>query len=252
MKSVLKLCLLCVVLLSANTAASAQAEDRLTAEKEEVAKLAKKFSERYEQTKSLEPLIGEFFTPYFNANLPRSIYFQDLIVVDVVEADRYLLRRFYVSFNDFIYLRTVWAWQAGCKSSGIRCYPKNVLRTMRRDPLLADIFIDDDVDTKPLGSLKQLTRTINALEECTRIYRSRLSNFPRTRSPQYAVAYSAFEENMDNYFEPFGLPCDGEYDCYGLPKGSTIYQVTVPPALFLQIARVDGNMKVADVLPWMD
>ncbi len=66
MKSALKLVLLCSVLLSAHSAARAQAEDRLTAEKEEVIKLAKKFSERYEQTKSLEPLIGEFFTPPFN------------------------------------------------------------------------------------------------------------------------------------------------------------------------------------------
>jgi hypothetical protein len=147
-KTGLKLALICTVLLGATFAARAQDDDRLiAAEKEEVIKLAKKFSERYEQTKSLDPLIGEFFRPNFSRNLSRIWAWHELNLdrepslrgITSTPYGRRLLRRYYAAFSDYWFVSEIWHFQTGSHA-----FPENVKDVLSQEPLTVR-FVKDDV-----------------------------------------------------------------------------------------------------------
>lgn len=260
MKSALKLVLLCMVLLGATAAARAQTEDRLTAEKEEVIELAKKFSERYEQTKSLQPLIGEFFTPHFNRNLRKSPYFTknsfyQVIDLEVAKVDNSSLRRFYVGFTDVSYLSATWIWQNRVDESSDDFVPANVKKVIKREKLLAALLgsedsADDSDEALLFSSTADLERATLRLEEIRRLYQRHLRLFPNKKSSNFARKYAEFEGEVDRYFDPSGRPCTDF--CFGLDMGSMVYEVTVPPYHLLFIGKVDGEMKILEILLFDD
>lgn len=265
MKNVLRLALFCAVLLSANSAAHPQAQERLTAEKEEVIQLAKKFSERYEQTKSLEPLIGEFFTPYFNRNLPKNNFFR--VVVDLAQDriperralplkryDRQLLRRFYAGYTDAIALSFTWDMQFGCEEDGdnwkLNCdYPEDARTLLRQNPLWS--FHGNDDSVKPISSERDLERVTRNLESVNALYRRHLSSFPQTKTSRYLREFARTQVEADEFFVPSFDDCEDDDDCFGRPRGSRVYQVTIPPGQWIFIAKVNGKLKILEIVPYM-
>lgn len=264
MNRILKLSLICSVLLAAAAVARPQAEDRLAAEKEEVIKLAKKFSERYEQTKSLEPLIGEFFTPSFARNIRKSQFFR--LVVHFAHYDEYkplrferinrqLLRRFYVGYTDAIALSFTWGMQFGCEENGdnwkLRCdYPEDAKDLLRQNPLWASVVGNVD-GVKDISSARDLLRVTKNLEQVNAAYRVHLRSFPQNKTPQYLKELDRFEVEADDFFEPVFDDCDDDTDCLGRPSGSRIYRVAIPPGQWIFIAMVNGRLRVLEIFPYM-
>jgi hypothetical protein len=258
-KTVLKLALFCSVALAVNSAAHAQSEDRLTAEKEEVIKLAKKFSERYEQTKSLEPLIGEFFTPRFNHNLRKAELWQELDLIDEdnpelnrVDMSRIelpLLRRLYAGVIDAMYLSFTLGFQAGCVECPVDTV-EDAEKLAQRHPFGMG-FEDGFEQTRSSTSRDDVKKTVARLEFVSKIYRRHLRDFPKNKRAEYHRAIAHFEKVTDDYFDRRGgRPCETVEECGDLPLGTRGYIVTVPPAFFIYIAQEKGRLRIFEIVPF--
>lgn len=240
-----------VLLIVANPlAALAQATDK---DKAEALQLAIRFSKRMQRTQDVGPLINEFFTKASIENIygEGGMNGSDMIAPEViVKLNHRLKLKFFVAFFNFMYV----GWVYGLSTGNIpdhkvpieKLLPKNVLLLMKRDPWFSKLLTDSPTDDV-LNSLKELESVTKTMELIVRAYQSHLARSRKMSWQRYQKLLNSPKNLAAPYFGLSAHTCGESRNCPNLPDRTPVVTVSIPTIHYLDIARIDGQLRVVIV-----
>ncbi len=247
-------------------ALSAFANYAQTVNKDEIEaeKLARLFYQRLQRTKSITPLIPEFFADKsvenlitkYNQGLIKEIFTPDVLLA----ASRIDFRRYYISWMNFVYLQSFYYFSkyssmSHTDESDEKMFPPDVWRLIKDDSYvgpftgLSDKAKFDDAPLK-IESIKQLRSLINTFEKASSLMRKHVGNGIKT-TPQYKETIDDFQTRFRLY-KPWTSGCSkSDGNCYGLPINSKIIVVNIP---FFRIyfARTVEHMRIVNLMMFIE
>jgi len=224
------------------------------AEKEKALRVAFAFARRLERTSDFGPLVKEFFArDYLDGYLRdgRTNWLAPLERETAARASREELQRFHVAVLNVAYLGSTYAVVRyfASRSEPVpdsELIPPDLIKLIENHPYTAAHrgaeggyeFLAEKID-----GVERLRSYTDLLERAVGILRRRAAE--ETRSKERRVSLSeTFEIG-----EPKVEVC--AKSCLGLPAGTKLFRVNVH-AFQLQLAEVEGEMKVVSVGPYSD
>jgi hypothetical protein len=216
---------------------------------EKVSKFVRSFVQRLEQTKDFKPVVEKFFAAdYLDGYLHdgNTNWFLNLNRETAASASRAELQRFYVAllnsgYLSFVYLLSQYPYAAEGGIPEEKLIPPDVLEFIDNHPYTAKYkrrpdsydFLAENID-----SVERLRSYIDLLEGIAGLMRRRVTSV----GPENSRDYQRMLEDLD---APTASNCAA--DCLGLPKGTQIFDVSVP-LFHLQVAEIKGELKVISAI----
>lgn len=250
-----------VVCLNSFTFAQSVSEsDKLKiteAETQEAQDLAKKFTERFLETKDLAPLLSEFYFSDFidrykkfqsqkDRQSAKNLFVSGLLFDSkvIAEGSSEEWKRFYISAHNFVLLPLVAMLKNAKDNPGreddfdvVKFYSPSVVDLLNKNPNLADV-IQKKGDYKPVATAEELRNATATLEKALAITRKKQSNSLVLKIDDKKLT-KIFEED---YFKPeIEFADDGEYN---FPKDTHFIFIKTPIFMQLMLARDKDKLKI--------
>jgi hypothetical protein len=227
-------------------------EDQLSPnESQEVDQFVREFNKRLRLTRDLTPFQTEPLAREMSDKVLLDKGFSKPVSKDLISRSNLKeLRRLWIAMLNLGYLSELYIYaRTSVKGLGrtselplAQQYPSDVVRLMKRNPLLSKWLEENDSD-----SSEQIAKTIEQLRSLTSTYqkaatlmRARFKAHPPEQTRQY-------RQNIAYLSKHLGVvrisTCNSEKDCAGLPLHTKTITVNIP-ALTLMLVRIDGQLKI--------
>jgi hypothetical protein len=228
-----------------------EAREEVAAEK--VERFARSFWHNLEEKKDFGPLVKEFFAPDYLSG-----YLQDketnwFLTLDPAVAARVSpaeLQRYHVALMNLAYLSA--AYFVGQSPSEDETVPDEKLVA----PGVADLVLHHpytsahrgakggyDYLEEKIDSAERLRGYTELLESTAALFRRNLKKAEAGKRKDYRAPV---EDLLEDSVRARSWVCSRE--CFNLPNGTKLFQVSVP-VFRLQIAELDGELKIISVMP---
>ena len=226
-------------------------------EAQEAQDLARNFTARFLATKSLAPLLDEFYFSDFidrykkyqslenskavnNLFVPGLTYYYEAIG----ELSSEQWRRFYIAAHDFVLLGFVAALKNAKDNPTkeddfdvVKFYSPSVVALLDKNPNLANV-IQKQGDYKSIGSAEELRSATTTLEQALKIIREKQSSSPLLEINDKQLA-KIFKKD---YFKPQLQVVDEEY--FGFPANTRFILVKTPIGMQLMLSKDKDKLKI--------
>ena len=223
-------------------------------EMDKAAKYALSFSQSLEQAKDFKPIIGKFFAASY---LDGYLHDDDkswLLNLDrdtaamVTKAE---LQRFYVASMNAGYLSCLYVISQYPSSSEPiqheKLIPADIVQLIKNHPYTATYKHDTgnfDYLAEHIDSVGRLRSYTDLLERVSALMRKHVTSVGAEHSREYRAMLEDWGWTFDLY-KPKVRICATE--CFGLPKGTKLFQVNVP-VFRLQLAEISGQLKIVSAV----
>ena len=214
---------------------------------ERIAQFAFDFWEKLQKEKDFQTVIDRYFiTDYLKAYLDddRTNWFVNLNRDVASKLSREELQRFYVALMNAGYLSTLYLTSqippdAEDPGPAEKLLSPDVLQLVRNHPYTAQYKTkegDPDIFGENLDSVERVRTYTDLLEKINLLLREHVKTVKASES-------NGWKEMLEHWdlFQPTARVCGAK--CLDLPAGTTLFEVSVP-VFILQIAEVNGNLKV--------
>jgi hypothetical protein len=219
---------------------------------EKASNFARSFLLSVHQSRDFKPVIRKFFAPNFlNGYLQdgETNYFLNLTRETAAKAGRAELERYYVAILNAAYLSSLYLIsqsQANEESESEpvieeRLVPQDVLQLVKSHPYTVSYkhnetydYLAETIDTLP--RMRSYTDLMESVATLMRVHVTRVN-------AEKSDGYREFLE--ESYPEERVRICTTS--CLGLPKGTKLFEIHIP-VFRLQIAEIEGQLKVVSVL----
>ena len=226
-------------------------------ELEKVAKYALSFSQSLAQAKDFKPVIEKFFAQgYLNGYLHEddTNWFLNLNRDTAAKISRAELQRFYVASLNAGYLSCLYLISQSPSDSDERVpdeklIPPDIVQLIRGHPYTATYKREAgnyDYLAENIDSVERLRSYTDLLERISALMRKHLISARAEHSREYQTMLEDWHWKFDLY-QPTSRVCDTE--CFGLPKGTRLFQVNVP-VFRLQLAEISGQLKIVSAVDY--
>lgn len=220
-------------------------------------KLARSFSEQLERKKDFAPLVKEFFAPRFLNGYLRDAEVNWFLVLNrdvAAQAPRAGLQRYYIALLNFGYLSNLYfasqlpqlRSDPNESPTDEEIIPPAMVNLIRHHPYLSAyqrMNGKDDSAAQNIDSLERLRRYTDLMEKLGALLRRKVMEVRVEKKEKYVLALEDLRESLA---EPEISVCQKE--CFGLPAGTKLFQVNAP-VFRLQLAEINGQMKVVSAMP---
>lgn len=222
---------------------------------ENVKKIALAFAERLEKTKDFAPLVKEFFAKdYLDAYLRDKDTNRFLILNRDVAAQvsRAELQRYHIALLNVGYLGSSYfisqasALKSDYSAADDKVIDPGLVNLIQNHPYTAaykDVKSSYDYLAENIDDPERLRRYTDLLESVAALFRRNIVKASAEKSTDY---YGTLDNLTNGLYRPQTWVCSRE--CWGLPKGTKIFQVNVL-VFKLQLARIDGELKIISAMP---
>jgi hypothetical protein len=213
---------------------------------EKVALFAYDFAQRLENSKDLKPLIDRFFVAnYLDRYLrdQKTNWFLNLNRDTAAALSRPELGRFYVALMNAGYLSALYLISQLPEDSpeppSEKLLPPSLVQLMKNHRYTARYRIREgnyDLLADEIKSIEQLRSYMDLLDKVNLLMRTEVERVTAAESKEWHDMLEAL-----NLYRPKARVCTA--NCLGLPDGTELFEVNVP-VFILQVAEVDGSLKV--------
>lgn len=250
-----------ILLLSFVSTAHSQSQSITPDEIREVNKIARRFSERFMQTKDIRPIIPELFVSDFIERSLKTEY-SEWLFLDPTFArtlSKRELRETYILLTNWQYLSPLYTFSRHSSVSKTEIPEKEILPKEVNDLLLQNetlrIFVEPDKDYSEREEEEWMVDTQSELRSVNSTLLKALPALRRAVAQSRAGKTMAWKETMDDfgtrfsYYKPWVKQCDT--DCYGFPKDTQFFGVNA--VLFqLELIRIRGKMRIVSCWFYFD
>jgi hypothetical protein len=225
------------------------AEPAKVSESEKVAKFALAFSQDLQRKKDFKPVMASFFArTYLDGYLQdqNNNWFLNLDRATAEKASRPELRRFYVAALNANYLTSLYlisrSGMAG-SASDRNLIPSDALAFVEHHPYTAKYKRGQsnyDYIAEPIDAVDRMRIYTSLLEGIAALMRKHVISIDAEHSKPYRAIVEDWVWQRSLYLPKERTCAD---DCFGLPRGTKIYEVDVP-ILHLQIAEINNELKI--------
>ncbi|MCM3869179.1 MAG: hypothetical protein ND895_00600 [Pyrinomonadaceae bacterium] len=220
-------------------------------ELENVTRYALSFSQHLERAKNFKPIIEKFFVTNFldgylqdqNTNWFLNLDRDTAARVSRGELHRYNVALLNTGYLSSVYLMSQYPSDSDEPVSEDKLIPPDIVQLIRNHPYTA-AYNSNDANygylAEKIDSVERLRSYTDLLERVGELMRKHVVRVGAADSKEHL----AILENWDfpsPLYQPKARNCAN--DCLGLPKGTRVFEVSVP-VFRLQLAEIDGNLKV--------
>jgi surface-adhesin protein E len=217
-------------------------------ELERVTRYALSFSQHLERAKNFKPIIEEFFvTNYLDGYLqdPGTNWFLNLDRDTAARVSRRELQRYNVAllnagYLSCVYLISQYPSDSDEPVSEDKLIPPDIIQLIRNHPYTAAYKRNDgnyDYLAEKIDSVERLWSYTDLLEKVAELMQQHVVGVGAADSKEYLAIW----DFTSALYQPKARIC--AHDCLGLPKGTRVFEVSVP-VFRLQLAEINGNLKV--------
>jgi hypothetical protein len=231
-----------------------------TVEKEKAEKFAISFLQRLEKGKDFAPLVKEFFAPDYLGGYLRDKETNRFLLLNpdvAAKVSRAELQRYNVALLNIGYLGSLYFVsqapstsdeynESGESVPDEKLVPPGIFNLVKNHPYTAaykGMKSNYDFLAESIDSPERLRLYTDLLEKIAALFRRNLIKVSAENSKGYFAALNDLEG--DTYDAQIWV-CSRE--CFGLPEGTKLFQVDVP-VFRLQIAEINGEMKIVSAIP---
>jgi len=216
---------------------------------EEVAKFARSFSEQLQQTKDFNPIIQRFFASDYLSGYLEDRDTNWLLNLDRATAattDLAELQRFYVASLNAGYLSCLYFIShssANATAPDRKSIPPDIVEFIDQHPYTLRYKKQGgnyDYLAESIDSVDRLRSYTNLLEGIATLMRKHVVDTRAETSKEYRQMLEYWERNFALY-QPKSRTCASK--CFGLPKGTRLYEINVP-VFDLQLAEINNELRI--------
>ena len=217
---------------------------------EKVTKFAYTFGQDLEKTKDFQPLIDRFFmTNYLTGYLQdrETNWFMNLDRETASKVSKQELERFYVAQMNAGYLTSLYVISRLSFEPETapleKLMPPDVLHVISKHPYTARYkHRDGDYDFlgEKIDTVQRMRGYTDLLEKISSLMREDVRQVRAAHSTSWRVMLADWD-----LYQPTIRIC--AENCFGLPKGTRLFQVNVP-VFHLEVAEVGGKLKVVSAI----
>ena len=226
-------------------------------ELEKAAKYALSFSQSLEQSKDFKPIVEKFFsTDYLDGYVhdEDTNWFLNLNRDTAAKISRAELQRFYVAslnagYLSCLYLISQYPSDSDEPVPDKSLVPPDIIQAIKNHPYTATYKREaDSYDylAENIDSVERLRSYTDLLERISALMRKHVISVGAEHSREYRAVLEDWDWTFDLY-QPKVRVC--ATDCFGLPKGTRLFQVNVP-VFRLQLAEIRGELKIVSAMDY--
>ena len=242
-----------VVICGSAFSAHGQAKDdeQVTpAEKKEIQRVAKRFVKRYQQTRDMRRLIPEFFIDDFARCAQESYVRDNFEDKSKNELSANELLRSYIASMDLMYIHmAAWMYDQDSGHDDRASLSLVFPRQLAKDLLGGDLEFLSEND---LADRKVYMKMLVKLERDISRARRHMARKNIEGSAKYLKEFRHYEtSDWLGYIVKSGIE-DQPSNCEHVPIGTTVYTVTTPIWLVLELVKQNNSFKIYGVLIYDD
>jgi len=221
-------------------------------ELEKLSKFALSFKQSLEQSRDFKPIIENFFAADYLKGYLRdkdTNWFLNLNRDTAAKAGGSELQRFYTALLNASYLSSLYLIsQTTSDDESIqdeKLVPHDILQLIKNHQYTSTYkgkLQNFDYVAESIDSVEQLRSYTDLLERIAALMRKHVIRTHAERSKQYLDLLGDLD------FKPRTRICSSE--CLGLPKGTKLFEINVPIFLRLQLAEINGELKIVSAMDY--
>jgi hypothetical protein len=235
---------------------TANSQELTKTEEQEARTLAIQFIEQFAESKDLSPVVehlyvSDFIQRFNKSKLKHPEMSLDLYFMPGLEYDPTLLsqgtlddwRHFYIAANNFLFLGIVYASRKvsgkGDDIAPTDLYPQPVIDLLNQNPNLSNVIVRKGRG-KPIGSIDELHRATETLQQASTIMREKTSAKLDQKELVSALKDAMFKPQLEISEEGF----------LGVPEHSRIIFMKTPVLFLLMFVRQNNQLKIIYAIPY--